>query len=365
MLQETAHAGPKVRSGRIGDVSIVSLATAVPGHKVAQRDMIAQALRVFPQFAHWESLYANTGVKTRYNCEPLDWYLTPHTWEERTEVYQRHALALLERVAVDATERAGLRLDQIDALVVNTITGLAIPSLDAMLMNRLPFAPHTERLPIFGLGCGGGVGGLARASRLAQTIPGGTVLFLTVDLCSLCFRVDDPSAAMFVSAGLFGDGAAAVVLRNTAGARGDGDFGARVVALGEYFWRDTEYIMGWDIKNDGFGVVLSAELPHLLRQNLTGAIGSFLQRTDLGRDDFAGFLLHPGGGKLLEVAEDVLGLARDDLNHSRNVLRDFGNMSSATALFVLKSAIDAGTRGRHLLSAFGPGFSAYFIALDL
>ena len=126
MLQHAAQAESRKRSGRIADVSIVSLATAVPAHKVAQPDMIAQALRVFPQFAHWESLYANTGVRTRYNCEPLDWYLTPHTWEQRTEVYQRHALDLLTRVAVEATERAGLRLEQVDALVVNTITGFVL-----------------------------------------------------------------------------------------------------------------------------------------------------------------------------------------------------------------------------------------------
>lgn len=364
MLQKVDRREAADQAGGHFDVALASVATAVPEHVFPQSEATANALAAFPQFAHMESLYGNAGIETRYNCEPLEWYLQPHTWEERTASFQRNALDLLERVARAAMVDAGLRLDQIDALVVNTITGLAIPSLDAMLMNRLDMAPHIERLPIFGFGCGGGVAGMARATRLAQSIPGGNVLFLTVDLCSLCMRINDPSAAMFVSAALFGDGAAGVVLRNTArdeGASGSG----RIIASGEHLWRDTEYIMGWDIKNDGFGVVLSPALPGLMRQNLAPALTAFLERNGLELNDFAGVLLHPGGGKLLDVAENVLGLTSDDLVPSRAVLRDFGNMSSATALFVLNHAIDTGRRGRHLLSAFGPGFSAYFIVLDL
>jgi alkylresorcinol/alkylpyrone synthase len=363
MLQKVSRS-ESGRSTTGFDVAIASVATAVPSFEVSQAEMVARAREVYPQFAHMDSLYANTGIKTRYGCEPREWYLSPRTWEERTTSYRKHALDLLERVTVDAVARAGLTLDEIDAIVTNTITGLAIPSLDAMLMNRLDFAPNVERLPIFGLGCGGGVGGLARATRLAQSMPGGNVLFLTVDLCSLCLRINDPGVAMFVSAALFGDGAAAVVLRNTAGEDGSNG-GGRIVAVGEHFWRDTEYIMGWDVKNDGFGVVLSAELPGLMRENLAGAVMAFLDRSGLDLADFSGFLLHPGGGKVLDVAEQVLGLSPEDLEPSRTVLRDYGNMSSATALFVLKHALDAGRSGRHLLCAFGPGFSAYFVVIDL
>ena len=364
MLDKVSRSETDKRSVASFDVAIASVATAVPSFEVTQAEMVARARAVYPQFAHMESLYANTGIKTRYSCEPREWYLSPRTWEERTSSFQRHALDLLERVAVDAAARAGLRIDEIDAIVTNTITGLAIPSLDAMLMNRLDFAPHTERLPIFGLGCGGGVGGLARATRLAQSIPGGNVLFLTVDLCSLCLRINDPGVAMFVSAALFGDGAAGVVLRNTAGDSGATGSG-RILAVGEHFWRDTGYIMGWDVKNDGFGVVLSAELPSLMRENLAGAVMAFLDRSGLDLKDFSGVLLHPGGSRVLDVAEEVLGLSPEDLEPSRAVLRDFGNMSSATALFVLKYARESGRKGRHLLCAFGPGFSAYFVVLDL
>src|SRR5262249_11993469 len=158
----------------------------------------------------------------------------------------------------------------------NTITGLSIPSLEARLMNRVGFRPDVERLPIFGLGCGGGVGGLARATRMAQARPGSHVLFLPVDLCTLCMRTADHSLAMFVAAALFGDGAAGVVLRSHSGdKRGRVSGRAKVGAIGEYFWSKTEHIMGWDIKNDGFGVVLSPELPTLMRERLGEALFPF------------------------------------------------------------------------------------------
>jgi alkylresorcinol/alkylpyrone synthase len=259
-------------------------------------------------------------------------------------------------------------LRDIDALVVNTITGLAIPSLDALLMNRLDLRPDVERLPIFGLGCGGGVAGLARAARLAQGMPGANVLFLTVDLCSLCARPNDPSVAMFVSAALFGDGAAGAVLRAANGVSREPHSAAglrpRITAVGEHFWRQTERIMGWDVKEDGFGVVLSLELPALMRRELRPAVDAFLERNRLRLDEFEGFLFHPGGRKILETAEDALGIGRDRLAHSWSVLRDFGNMSSVTVLFVLRRAMEARCKGPHLLAAFGPGFSAYFAAAE-
>ncbi len=347
------------------DVEIAGMATAVPDHVIAQAEVERRSRRFYPQFAHMAAIYANTGVGTRYFCMPEEWYETPHSWEERTAVFQEHAMTLLERVAREAVDRAGLRIDQVDALVTNTITGLAIPSLDAMLMNRMGFSRHAERLPSFGLGCGGGVAGFARATRLAQTLPGGNVLFLTIDLCSLCMRVNDPAIAMYVALALFGDGAAGVVLRNTQRAGSPGPSLGQVVAMGEHFWPGTEHIMGWDITNDGFGIVLSPELPALIRDNFVPAVDAFLARNGMGRADLDGYLLHPGGSKIVDIAETALGLPADGLAPTRDTLREYGNMSSATALFVLDRATRAGRRGRHLLAAFGPGFSAYFVVLDL
>jgi alkylresorcinol/alkylpyrone synthase len=366
MLIKTERQAPSISSPVATTVEIASVATAVPEHMVTQEDAKFRAQKVYPQYARLEALYTNTGIDTRYSVEPVPWHLTTHTWEERTASYQRNALDLLEQVATQSVAEAGLALRDIDVIVTNTITGLSIPSLEARLMNRLSFRPDVERLPIFGLGCGGGVGGLARATRMAQARANANVLFLTVDLCSLCLRVNDPSLAMFVSAALFGDGAAGVVLRSHTGDRAaKGAGGARVGALGEYFWSKTEHIMGWDIKNDGFGVVLSPELPSLMRERLGEALFPFLAREGLSLADFDGFLLHPGGSKVLETAEDSLKLSRDQIRYSWQVLKEYGNMSSATAMFVLKAALADRAQGRYLLAAFGPGFSAYFIVLEL
>ena len=348
------------------DVKIAAVATAVPEHVTGQQEIAERAHKLYPQYARLEALYTNTGIDRRYSVEPKEWYLRTHTWEERTRSYERHALPLLEQVAAQSVAEAGLSLRDIDVIVTNTITGLTIPSLEARLMNRLDFRPNVERLPIFGLGCGGGVAGLARATRMAQARPGSNVLFLTIDLCSLCLRINDPSLTMFVAGALFGDGAAGVVLRSQSGdTRGKGAARARVGALGEYFWSKTEHIMGWDVKNDGFGIVLSPELPTLMRERLGEALFPFLAREGLSLEDFDGFLLHPGGSRVLTTAEELLGLSRDQLRYSWRVLKDYGNMSSATALFVLKEALADGAHGRFLLAAFGPGFSGYFIVLEL
>src|ERR1700675_2475444 len=347
------------------EVEIAGVATAVPPHKVSQDDIAERAKHVFPHLARLGALYTNTGISNRYACQPKEWYYERHGWEARTEVFQRHALQLLEEVTLAAIAAAGIGLKDVRALVVNTITGLAIPSLDAKLMNRLKLPPSVERIPIFGLGCGGGVAGLARAARYAQAMPGSHVLFLTVDLCSLCLRIADPSMAMFVSAALFGDGAAGVVLRNVRGSEAGASGRGRILAVGDHFWTDTERIMGWDIKEDGFGVVLSPELPGLMRKRLAPAVRDFLDANGMSLGEFTGFLLHPGGAKILETAQKVLGLTPDDLALSAGILRDFGNMSSPTALFALDRAVKGGARGPHLLIAFGPGFSAYFVAVDL
>src|SRR5215472_11194399 len=345
------------------DVEILSLATANPPFRLPQSEAAARAKQLYPHLKKLWGLYDNTGIDVRYCCEPIDWYLSPHSWEDRTESFHRHALDLLEQVTIKATESAGVALNAIDMIVTSTTTGLAVPSLDAMLLNRLKLAPTVERLPIFGLGCGAGVAGLARAARLAQAKDGALVLFLTVELCSLCLRVNDPSPAMFVSTALFGDGAAGLLLHNTRnGSRGGKP---RIVASGEWCWRNTEHIMGWDIKDDGFGIVLSPELPSLMKQQLAPALQDFLDRNGFSLGDFKGFLFHPGGRKLLETMQEGLGLTRDQLRYSWEVLRRYGNMSSATALFVLEQALEEGTSGLHLLAAFGPGFSAYFLAVEL
>ncbi len=344
------------------DVAIMSVATAHPSFQISQAEAAERARALAPHLEALWSLYDNAAIELRDHCEPTDWYLKPHTWEERTASFQKHALDLLEEVTLKTVEAADIDLDAIDMLVVNTSTGLAIPSLDAKLFNRLKLAPTIERLPIFGFGCGGGVAGLARATRLTHATEGAHVLFLTVDLSSLSLRINDPSPATFISGALFGDGAAGVLLRNTKD-RACGN--PRILAVGERSWPETEHILGWYIKNDGVSVVLTPELRWHMRKTLAPAVQDFLDQNGFCLSDFNGFLFHPASRGIVETAETVLGLQHSQLEHSWEVLRRYGNMSSATAIFVLEQAVNAGARGPHLLAAFGPGFSAYFAVADL
>ena len=282
------------------------------------------------------------------------------------DVYQRHALELLEKVARKSVAAAGLSLPDIDVIVTNSTTGLAVPSIDALLINRLPLRETVTRLPIFGFGCSGGAAGLARAAQFAQSMPGANVLFLTIDLCSLAVRANDHSLTNFVAAALFGDGAAGVVLRSAGrGFQFASSSAPRIVATGEHLCHKTEHYLGLDVKDDGFGMVLSPQLPTLMRDNFGPAVAQFLSRNDLYLAEIDGFLIHAGGRKILETAEEILGKSRDDMAHAWSVMRDYGNMSSATVLFVLERAMAAGATGRHLMAAFGFGFSAHFAVLDL
>jgi len=348
------------------NVELLSVATANPRYLIGQRESFESAKAAFPQFARMDAIFLRGGIEARYSCVPADWCLLPHSWEQRTEIYQREALALLEAVAVRAAADAGLPLTDVDFLVVNTITGLAVPSLDARLMNRLNLRPTLERLPIFGFGCGGGVAGLARAAQLARANPGANVMFLTVELSSLCARPNDPNLSNFVAAALFADGAAGVLLRSAhVGSRPTQHRLPRIGAVGEHCWPGTERMLGWDVKNDGFGMVLSPELPGLIRKGLRAAVDGFLKQNGLDLKDLNGFLIHAGGRKILEPAQEVLAIGGDRVRHSWSVLRDYGNMSSATVLFMLQRALQAGDTGPHLMAAFGPGVSAYFLTVDL
>lgn len=351
------------------DVGIAALATAVPKHRVGQDAAAARARTVFPHLAHLDTAFLNTGIDTRYSCVPVGWYYEDHGWKDRQETFRRHALDLLEETARQAINDAGLDLADISVLVTQTSTGVAVPTLDAMLMNRMAFPAAVERLPLFGLGCAGGVATLARAAQLAQFHADGHVLMLTVELCGLCFRLADRSPRMFIASALFADGAAGLVLRSANGrrAKAAGRLTApvRILALGEHFWPGSEHIMGWSIENDGFGIVLSIHLPPFLQDNLLPAAEAFLHAHGVSMNDLDGFIFHPGGRRVMEAVESALGLKGDELRHSKSVLRDYGNMSSATVLFVLQRTLQEGAKGLHLMAAFGPGFTASFALVEL
>ena len=354
------HASSHASSHGLG-VEIAAIASTVPKYPIDQRTTRDMVLAIAPEFRSHEALFLNTGIKTRYSCVPIDWHLQSRGWAARNAVFREAAADLLERVSQECAQRAGINLCEVEAVVTVSTTGLAVPGLDAILANRLGLSPTVERLPIFGLGCAGGVSGLARSARLAQSLPNGVVLLLAVELCTINVRPTDRSIKNFISTALFGDGAAAVILRRTPSDRSL----ARVTAVGEHMWPHTEDMMGWSIKDDGFGVVLSPDIPRCAQYQLRPALDSFLARHGLQLDELDGVIMHPGGRKVLESVEIALGLPRQAFAHAWQVLADYGNMSSPTALFVLEHTAAAGASGHHLLAAFGPGFTISFALLHL
>jgi alkylresorcinol/alkylpyrone synthase len=339
---------------------LLGLATAVPPHCLKQAEVIARAERLFDRDAseidRMMGVYGNAGIESRYSCVPLDWYEEPRGWTEKNRLFLVHAVDLLERAAVDVLKQTGLDPAEIDGIVVVSTTGIATPSLDALLMERMGFRRDVWRLPVFGLGCAGGVLGLARAAAMAAASPGQKILYLVVELCALTFRRSDQSKSNIIATALFGDGAAAAVV-------GPGD-GPEIAAWGEYCWPNSLDVMGWRVEDDGLGVIFSRNIPAVIRAEFRSAAEGFLGRHGLTLADIGNFVCHPGGAKVIEALEDALGLARGAMTEGRAVLRDFGNMSAATIMFVLQRALGAGPRGRRLLSSLGPGFTAGFLLLE-
>ena len=281
----------------------------------------------------------------------------PHGWTDRNNLYIEHALALIEEASRQAIAEAGLRPEDIDQVVTVSTTGIATPSLDALLLNRLPLRSDVRRLPVFGLGCAGGVLGLARAADLARAAPKSRVLFLVVELCALCFRHGDFTKSNLVATALFGDGATAAVISC------DGD-GPALGQGGEFTWPQSLDIMGWDVADDGLKAIFSRDIPALVQRDLRSATEAFLRRHDLTVADIDYFVCHPGGAKVLDALEEAFDLPQGALAHARETLRDYGNMSAATVLFVLKRVLQSGARGRMLVTALGPGFTAGFQLIE-
>lgn len=349
-------------------VHIAAVASAYPPHRFTQNDALAAAGRIFGHasdlMARMASAYGNAGVHTRHSCVPLEWYAARHGWPERARLYEENALALLTEAARKALAAAGIPATDVAATVTVSSTGIVTPSLDSLLQEPLGLSPSTLRLPVFGLGCAGGAIGLARAAAMARAMPGRWILFLCVELCGLTFRAADDSKQNIIATAIFGDGAAAVLLRAD-GAGEEPRSLARIHAWSEHTWPATRDIMGWRVEDDGLGVIFSRSIPHLVRTKLRPVTDAFLRDCGRTQEELAGIIVHPGGEKVLEALESAYDLGKGGLVHARAVLAERGNMSAVTVLAVLERTLAAGERGAHLMTALGPGFSAAACLLDL
>lgn len=338
-------------------VRLAALATRVPPHRFSQVEAKDFATAVFD--GHLEEvdrllpLFDNAGIGHRYAARPIAWSMEGPSFGRRNAAFVEAAEELLTEAAKAAMARAGLGPDGIDAVVCVSSTGIATPSLDARIAERLGLRPDVERTPVFGLGCAGGTLGLARAAALARGNPGSRVLFLVVELCTLTFRLADRSKANLVACALFGDGAAAAVL-------GTGLDGPALGPAGEHRWGGTLDVMGWTVEDDGLGVLFSIKIPEIARQRMRAATQAFLARQGLGLEAVDRFVCHPGGAKVVEALEEAFSLEAGTLADARAVLRDYGNMSAVTVLFVLGRALKEPGWRRGLMTSMGPGFTGSF-----
>jgi alkylresorcinol/alkylpyrone synthase len=304
----------------------------------------------------YTSIFENAEIETRSLAAPLEWFTERRSWGEANDLWIETATMLGVEAARRCLAAARLAARDVDHIFFVSTTGLAAPSIDARIMTLLDMPRHTRRTPIWGLGCAGGIAGLARASEYVRAFPKGRALLVCVELCSLTFQFDDHSKRNLVAASLFGDGAAAVLVEGDAL---DGA-GPDIVATESTLFPNSLDLMGWDIVDSGMRVVFGAGIPRIVTAQYRGLATEFLGRYGLSLPQVDHHIYHPGGAKVLRAYEQAAELPEQALQHSRAVLRDYGNMSSATVLFVLKAFIDSGIRcGEHaLLTVFGPGFSA-------
>jgi alkylresorcinol/alkylpyrone synthase len=341
---------------------IIGLGTAVPSnvvHQAEARDYAAQHFtRFLPHMDRLATVFKHAAIDTRYFVVPRDWWENKeHTFQECNDVYIREATALCQQAIDRALASAGVNAQDVNNLFFVNSTGIATPSIDAMLINRLGMCDDVRRTPIWGLGCAGGVVGLARATDMARAYPESITVVVAVETCSLTFKFDDPSKTNFIATSLFADGAAAAVIAGDQRASS----GVEILDSQSTLWPNSLRVMGLDVVNSGFALVLGVEIPAYVADSFRPVVDRFLMKHGLHIQQIEHFIFHPGGAKVIESYDEALDLTNGHLNPSREVLRQYGNMSSPTVLFVLdyimqNSEIHPGDYG--LAAAMGPGFSA-------
>jgi alkylresorcinol/alkylpyrone synthase len=384
-VHNSADARPslKISSGALADVRvspalpvICGTATALPPHKYGQRELAQVTRKMLPELAiepHvLERFFRRVGVEQRYLSLPAERYAELTGLQKRNDAWLATALPLAEKVVSAALAEAGAEPTEVGVIFSTTITGLAVPSLEARLMNRLPFRPSLKRVPMFGLGCLAGAAGVARAADYLRAYPDELAILLSVELCSLTVQRDDASVANLISTGLFGDGAAAVVLAGAShplARRGNTPTRSTptVVDSQSHFFANTERTMGWDITDGGFKIVLGPEVPHIAREGLASLVDGLLEKHGLTREAIQSWVVHPGGPAVMQATCDGLGLPREALANTRRSLAEVGNLSSASVMFLLHDFCkhvrpQPGSYG--ILLAMGPAFCAEAVLLS-
>jgi alkylresorcinol/alkylpyrone synthase len=347
-------------------VQIAAVGSAFPPNFYDQDTLLAALRR------HWadrlynldrlDALHRNVLVGGRHLALPMEAYEGLQTWGQANDAWIAVAQQVGEEAVREGLTAAGLATDDVGVFVFVTVTGVATPSIDARLMNRLHLPARVRRVPVFGLGCVAGAAGVARAADLLHGLPGEVAVVLSVELCSLTMQRHDLSIPNLIGSGLFGDGAAAAILVGS----GRAARGPEVVSSRSVFYPDSERVMGWDITEAGFQIVLSAEVPEMVRKFLRRDVDGFLAEHGLARSDIGVWVSHPGGPKVLEAMEEALELPEDALEASWRTLREVGNLSSTSVLLVLRDAMERrdpapGTWG--LMVAMGPGFCSELVLL--
>lgn len=345
---------------------IASVGQAHPQHYEDQETLLS-AFR-----AHWakrhfnlgrlEKLHRNVLVGGRHLALPLADYESLKTFGQANDKWIQVATEIGEKAIRSALDLTGLTPDDVDALISVTVTGIATPSLDARLANRLGLRPDVKRMPIFGLGCVAGAAGIARAADYVRGYPGQVAVLLSVELCSLTLQRDDLSIPNLIASGLFGDGAAAAVVVG----KERPEKGPCIRATRSVFYPDTERVMGWDVSERGFQIVLSAEVPDVVRRFLRRDVDAFLTEHDLARSDIHHWIAHPGGPRILEAMAESLELPSGALDLTWSTLREVGNLSSTSILLILGQTLELqppqGSLG--LMVAMGPGFCTELVLLE-
>lgn len=339
---------------------IIAVETAVPEHRYTQAEVLEICKKAFGRLFSKNGraeMFARSGVETRYLSEPAEYYLADHPFSERNGNFLQHALRLSESCIRRCLTRSGKDFADIGHLLSVTTTGLLTPSLEAHLAQTLPFRRTMKRTPIFGVGCAGGAVGLSRAADYLGSRPSESVILLSVELCSLTFRMKDQTMTQLVGATLFGDGACALLM---IGDEIGGATGIEILGSRSFLIPNSLDVMGWDFDAEGMRLVLSSRAPSVIERHMKPAVESFLADFDLNLRDVKTFLFHPGSSRILDSCMRALHLTPNDTRYSRRFLSRYGNLSSASLPFILKDALEEerpAPNSLGLVGAFGPGFS--------